>query len=158
MWIFFSILDEFLLSAIGSEMVNPISCKMSIDKYRSKAAAHFRLYPQQSSSQPVVALDIENMSDFLSSFDQVYNRNPKSLKWLHIYDLACLESIVEKFELHEIVEAAFRDVRPHCSFVETAEGFVVSTSHCVINANDHASFYKVRLLGFVSMFLCMYCM
>ena len=137
-------LDEFLLSAINSEMVNPISSKMSIDKYRSKAAAHFRTYPKLCSNQPIVSTDIENMSDFLLSFDNVYNKNPKTLKWLHIHDLAYLDCIVEKFGLHDIVETTFRDVRPHCSFIETAEGFVVSTSHCVINSNDHASFYKVR--------------
>lgn len=127
-------------------MVNPISSKMSIDKYRSKAAAHFRTYPKLCSNQPPVAMDIENMTDFLLSFDNVYNKNPKVLKWLHIYDLAYLDSIVEAFRLHEIVETTFQDVRPHCSFIETAEGFVVSTSHCVINSNDHASFYKVRVV------------
>ena len=119
--------DNFLLSAISNEMVNPISRNMGIDKYRSKAAAHFRTYPSLSSNQPVVAMDIENITDFLLSFDHVYNKSSKTLKWLHIYDLVCLESIVEKFGLNEIVEAAFRDVRPHCSFIETAEGFVVST-------------------------------
>jgi hypothetical protein len=151
-----SSVDDFLLSAISNEMVNPISRNMGIDKYRSKATAHFRTYPKLNSNQPAVTMDIENMSDFLLSFDHVHNKNSKTLKWLHIYDLACLESVAEKFGLNEIVEAAFRDVRPHCSFIETAEGFVVSTSHCVINANDHASFYKVRHCMYVCIHVCIY--
>ena len=123
--------------------MNPIPSRL-FDKYRTTAVAHFCTYPKLLSNQQPVSIEVENMSDFLMSFDAVHNKNPKTLKWLHLFDLTCLELIVGKFGLHEIVEATFRDVRPHCSFIETEEGFIASTSHCVINANDHASFYKVH--------------
>eukprot|EP00597_Dinobryon_sp_UTEXLB2267_P004711 CAMPEP_0170070906 /NCGR_PEP_ID=MMETSP0019_2-20121128/9029_1 /TAXON_ID=98059 /ORGANISM="Dinobryon sp., Strain UTEXLB2267" /LENGTH=490 /DNA_ID=CAMNT_0010279315 /DNA_START=280 /DNA_END=1752 /DNA_ORIENTATION=- len=143
---------DYLLSAIHNEMINPLnksktpSVKISnMEKYRNKAIAHFATYPKPSSNQPPVDIHIENVSDFLQSFDVVYNQNPKTLKWLHIFDLSCLESVVRKFDLHEIVETTFRDVRPHCSFIETVDGFIASTSHCIINSNDHASFYKLYI-------------
>jgi len=91
-------------------MVNPLnktkhpSITSSIDKYRNKAIAHFSTYPKPTSNRPPVDIHIENVSDFLQSFDVVYNQNPKTLKWLHIFDLSCLENIVSKFDLHEIVE------------------------------------------------------